>query len=203
MPRITEDQVREKVIKNSLSTCEYVSGYINAQSLIQVKCIKHDLVFSTKYENVKRDNRPHHICPACKEDKANTNKIELLCDFCGKRFFRSPSELSQKSGFNFCCREHKDLAQRIDSGIEFADLRPSHYNPEESKNYRKKAFSNYPHLCLNCGWSEDEDILEVHHIDENRENNKIDNLMILCPTCHRKLTLKKYILKNNKIVLKT
>lgn len=29
---------------------------------------------------------------------------------------------------------------------------------------------------------------EIHHIDENPENNKIVNLFLLCPTCHSKIT---------------
>ena len=43
---------------------------------------------------------------------------------------------------------------------------------------------------------EDKDVLEVHHIDSNHCNNDIDNLMILCPICHRKLTLHYYELDN-------
>ena len=48
-----------------------------------------------------------------------------------------------------------------------------------------------------CGWDEDERILEVHHLDENREHNDISNLSILCPTCHRKITLGYYVLTND------
>jgi predicted HNH restriction endonuclease len=39
-----------------------------------------------------------------------------------------------------------------------------------------------------CGYDEDERILEVHHIDEDRNNNDIKNLCILCPNCHVKIT---------------
>lgn len=31
---------------------------------------------------------------------------------------------------------------------------------------------------------------EIHHIDENPNNNKVDNLLLLCPTCHSKITKK-------------
>lgn len=55
--------------------------------------------------------------------------------------------------------------------------------------YRRNAFEAYPHECAICGYNEEERILEVHHIDENRGNNKIDNLVILCPNCHKKITL--------------
>ena len=38
-------------------------------------------------------------------------------------------------------------------------------------------------------------VLEVHHIDENRNNNDISNLVILCPICHKYLTLHLYTLE--------
>ena len=50
----------------------------------------------------------------------------------------------------------------------------------------------YEHKCMCCGWDEDDRILEVHHIDENRKNSHISNLCLLCPTCHRKITLGYY-----------
>lgn len=28
---------------------------------------------------------------------------------------------------------------------------------------------------------------EIHHCDRNRENNRMDNLLILCPNCHSKI----------------
>lgn len=69
-----------------------------------------------------------------------------------------------------------------------------------SKNYRLRAFETYEHKCLVCGWNEDERILEVHHKDENHDNNDINNLCILCPTCHRKITLHYYKLENNLLI---
>lgn len=38
--------------------------------------------------------------------------------------------------------------------------------------------------CQKCGYNEYPKILGVHHIDENRNNNEQNNLIILCPNCH-------------------
>ena len=38
---------------------------------------------------------------------------------------------------------------------------------------------------------------EVHHLDENHDNNRLSNLMILCPTCHRGISLGYYILNED------
>jgi hypothetical protein len=41
-----------------------------------------------------------------------------------------------------------------------------------------------------CPFCDNEDVghFEVHHIDENPANNEILNLILLCPTCHSKIT---------------
>ncbi|ACU07548.1 HNH nuclease [Flavobacteriaceae bacterium 3519-10] len=42
-------------------------------------------------------------------------------------------------------------------------------------------------VCPFC-YNEDVEHFHVHHIDENPANNKIDNLLMLCPNCHSKIT---------------
>jgi hypothetical protein len=42
-------------------------------------------------------------------------------------------------------------------------------------------------ICPFCP-SEDVDHFEIHHIDENPENNSFENLLMLCPLCHSKIT---------------
>jgi 5-methylcytosine-specific restriction endonuclease McrA len=51
-------------------------------------------------------------------------------------------------------------------------------------NYRKLAFEVYQPICAYCGFGIKE-ILEVAHIDGNRSNNAVKNLVILCPNCHK------------------
>jgi 5-methylcytosine-specific restriction endonuclease McrA len=51
-------------------------------------------------------------------------------------------------------------------------------------NYRKIAFEKYEPLCAHRGFGIPA-VLEVAHIDGNRENNDPSNLVILCPNCHK------------------
>lgn len=51
-------------------------------------------------------------------------------------------------------------------------------------NYRKLAFEHYDPVCAHCGFGI-QSVLEVAHIDGNRNNNGIRNLVILCPNCHK------------------
>jgi 5-methylcytosine-specific restriction endonuclease McrA len=43
--------------------------------------------------------------------------------------------------------------------------------------------SGIPAVCKHCG-TKDFRVLLVHHIDEDRKNNHIENLMWLCHNCH-------------------
>lgn len=202
MPRISPEQIKENVYENSLRTCEYISGYVNRSSLIKVRCLIHGNVFETAYENVARKSRAHHICPLCQQEDLNRNKVLCKCDYCGKEYYVRPSRVD-KSQFHFCCRQCKDQAQQLDSGEQFKELRPAHFGQGKgASSYRERAFRKYEHKCSVCGWDEDENILEVHHIDENRKNGDIDNLIILCPTCHRKLTNHLYELVDRHTIVK-
>lgn len=51
-------------------------------------------------------------------------------------------------------------------------------------NYRKLAFAHYDPLCAHCGFGVPA-VLEVAHLDCNRANNDLSNLVILCPNCHK------------------
>lgn len=201
MGKITEQQLKDNIYKNTLETCEYISGYTGKSDAdITLKCLVHDLYFQTKYENIRRANRAHYVCPYCQQDqrtkKYDKDRVELECAYCHAKFYRGKSKLiNSQSGLYFCCREHKDLAQRINSGEEFSIIRPEHYGTGSS--YREVAFREYPHVCSVCGYNEDERILQVHHRDSNRSNNSLNNLTILCPNCHWKITLGLYDLTDD------
>lgn len=100
---------------------------------------------------------------------------------CGKPIKILQSRIKEN---NFCSRECGNRYKNRDK-----------INIIDSTAYRRNAFLYYPHKCKICGWSKDERVLEVHHIDENRDNNDISNLVILCPTCHKYLTLHLYTLE--------
>lgn len=58
-----------------------------------------------------------------------------------------------------------------------------------SNHIRKYLFEKFDNKCSNCGWGEKNEYtgkipLEVEHIDGNSENNKEENLTLLCPNCH-------------------
>lgn len=62
-------------------------------------------------------------------------------------------------------------------------MHPKHYKPFHTK-YRKRALKYYGGKCNVCNYSVCENMLDVHHIDNDRSNNKIENLEVLCVWHH-------------------
>ncbi len=184
---------------------ELASDYAGYNKPIDISCTKHKYTFQLP-EASQLLSKPAGAffdgCPECKVERRSRPRVKVNCAYCGKEMFR-PDNWSEKNKTDlaFCCREHKILAQRI-GGI----LVPSHYGKAFSSDssvstnrseYRRLAFHVYPHRCAVCGYNNVLDILEVHHIDGNRANNDISNLIILCPNCHRLVTLKLYSVRRD------
>lgn len=53
-----------------------------------------------------------------------------------------------------------------------------------SKGLRKKVFQRDQDKCVVC--RRDENII-IHHVDEDKENNVLGNLVVLCRSCHGRI----------------
>lgn len=200
MSKLTD--IIHDLFKLSSGRYSVVSQYTSYDEPLTIRCHIHNCTFDVdkahmlyKFDKISSDVILN--CPECQHLKAVSNKVKVTCEYCGKVLYRYRSwDKQNKTSFAFCCVEHKNLMQRI--GSSRPGLLPDHYG--KSKDYRKLAFASYEHCCAVCRYSECEDILEVHHIDEDRTNNSIDNLVILCPNCHKKLSLKLYkLVKTDRI----
>jgi 5-methylcytosine-specific restriction endonuclease McrA len=133
--------------------------------------------------------------------KSDQNRTLLKCNFCGTEFYRVVTKIAKsRSGLHFCSRVCKDKAQRLKSGKEFDAIRPDHFGDSNGRRYyRDIAFEYYPIKCANikCLYDEDDRLLEVHHRDMDRDNNLVENLVILCSRCHRGVTSGYYELNEN------
>jgi hypothetical protein len=150
---------------------------------INKKCLHCKLKFLARSADHKR-GRAKYCSRSCSAIHTNLLKPKIKhspnvkCAYCDKEFYLNHSkQKNSKSGLFFCCREHKDLAQRI-GGIK--EIQPDHYGT----GYRALAWSQLPNKCNRCNYCEIIEILQVHHRDHNHSNNKLSNLEILCPNCH-------------------
>lgn len=111
-------------------------------------------------------------------DKPGKGRRRFTCAYCKVIKYKLKSRFKMGKGrFEFCGVNCKNQAQRI-GGI----LAPKHAG--KSTNYRRKALRMLPNVCARCGYKKKKEILQVHHKDEDRGNDDINNLEILCPNCH-------------------
>lgn len=194
--RLTQEEVCIKIKENYNDEVELISQYVSKRKEITLRCKKCGHIWNTIAANALylSSGCKNKVCPNCRQIESESSKIKVKCAYCGKEIVRTKSDLNKnKSGFFYCSKECGNLHKNY--------LRLSSGEWDNSNNYRLKAFNNFEHKCSVCGWNEDTDILEVHHYDENHNNNDINNLVILCPICHRKITSHKYRLLEDKYTL--
>ncbi len=98
---------------------------------------------------------------------------EVSCIVCGKMILAG---LNKKTCSRACSNINR-TGTKYKTGI---------FKKDKVKTYRhlKMRLMNIRgKTCQKCGYAKDK-ILQVHHIDENRNNNDLDNLQLLCPNCH-------------------
>ena len=121
------------------------------------------------------------LCKDCGGKKASNEK--LYCKKCGYKHRVRPNGLKynivkENQGWN-------NSNKVFDKAIRFK-------NGEYS--YRKMMLSKYKNICEECRQTSNN--IQIHHKDENRQNNNKNNLMILCPSCHQKIYHKRTFWKN-------
>jgi hypothetical protein len=96
-------------------------------------------------------------------------RVIKKCPVCGKEFEDLVGHQKQKTTCSYSC-----------SNTYF---RSGTSNPNwKNDSYRSTCFDNHKKECIICGENK---IVAVHHYDENRNNNKSENLIPLCPTHHQ------------------
>lgn len=98
--------------------------------------------------------------------------IEKACPICGVKFkTQKRSDKREKKTCSYSC-----------SNTFFRSGKDNPNWKEISTQYRSKCFEYHKKECVIC---KEEKVVEVHHIDEDRNNNDIFNLVPLCPTHHK------------------
>ena len=148
----------------------------------------------------KRPEMSGRKCPAYIDGR--TLKI-YYCKDCGKKICYN----TWKYGTKRCasCANKKELSPNWRGGIS-SELYPLEFTSKLKKQIRKR--DNY--TCQICGMTEEEHlilydrVLDIHHIDYDKENLNPDNLMSLCHKCNMKVNRNrdywyayfKYIMEN-------
>jgi len=101
-------------------------------------------------------------------------RVILSCEQCGKEYSKTPSMAGRS---RFCSRRCQ--------GIYTCSKRTGSNNPNYKsgiKSFRERAIECFGEKCRICKSVFD---IEIHHINADRSNNELDNLVPLCVSCHQ------------------
>lgn len=133
--------------------------------------------------NIRRNI--HCYCSRKCQDASRVTRLSCTCAICNKVIQKALNQFKQsKSGKVFCSRHCATIFNNktLRSGLDH----PNFTNGKAS--YRERAFKCYTVKCELCDYAVKE-VLEVHHLDGNRDNNILENLVVLCPTHHTECAL--------------
>ena len=159
------------------------------KSVIPKNCLQCNKRFDARRVDVKRGHAK--FCSrSCSSKYRSLNSSSpqnnVTCATCGIGVYRKPSQIkNSKNKIFFCSRVCKEKAQQIDTVYSIPEIQPNHYGNKISiHSYRVRALKELGESCNRCGYNEYKKVLQVHHKDRDRLNNSIENLEVLCPTCH-------------------
>jgi len=108
-----------------------------------------------------------------KSCETSPGKEQIICPICKIEFTAKKSKQRK-----FCSREC--VKNSYKSG-RMHDIKNPNYR-KGSRVYRARAFAHYLNECFVCKTIEKK--LYVHHINPSHEVNNVENLRILCASCH-------------------
>lgn len=161
--------------------CRMGSEIIRERKIVRVK--EYDLnptrckVCGKPFKYEKRKNKfCSHSCAASFNNLGRLRSglySKKPCIVCGK------ITKNTKYCSNACCGkfERLEAVKRISLSGDLGDRRNRWYL-EETRGRK----------CESCGlskWLETPIPLDIHHKDGNSDNNKLENLEMICPNCHR------------------
>jgi len=119
------------------------------------------------------------ICKKCEKEKEHHAKG--LCYGCYRNIAWEPPKGICKR----CKREMKVHAKGLCGGcynFVFHLERIKSHSYKKKYNLDHKTYKKITKSCFVCGFDK---VVDLHHLDENRENNSEENLLGLCPNHHK------------------
>jgi len=118
-------------------------------------------------------------------------RVEMVCEQCGKNFLVYPHQTTGPWKRKFCsrnCRHRYIVGEAHPNWIGGQKGYPTGWSAARNKAHAKGTGS-----CVLCRMTEEENgrMLDVHHIDYDKNNLSDGNLIELCQSCHTKTNFKR------------
>ena len=138
------------------------------------------------YVPAYRKRTAKFCCIFCQNHRQH-EKYVFECSSCKKTVTTSPSRRNHKKKFcSLECRESKRKTER-ERRLQQKAYSIVRRGTSQGRTFRKYFFSFKEKKCDICGYEEYDFCLDLHHLDGNPQNNKIENIKVLCVICHRKV----------------
>lgn len=132
--------------------------------------------------------KPRHLkngwgkyCSKICQNEAQKKGMFVACAHCGQKIYRTEKNVKHSKSGNFFCNK-SCLAIWKNKHIIIGEQHPRWKHGENAyRNIMKRDAKEA--ICVHCG-IKNFIVLLVHHIDRNRKNNHVDNLLWLCHNCH-------------------
>lgn len=117
-------------------------------------------------------------------------KFSVACQSCSNKFeVEERSKLFPTKTQYFCSRS---CANRVGG-----KAKAGKYHHDDVASYTTVAWRHHERKCLIC---DERNIVAVHHLNENHDDNRPENLVPLCPTHHQYMHSKHKRLIENKVL---
>lgn len=184
-------KARRLFLENNNQSCLQCNGKFVSQNKKQKFCS----IDCRKQYTIKANTS---TCIECKKEYVKKYKEQKYCSFlchginkfkikkclyCGKEF-KVPNCVDKRSSMSgsFCslyCVNSFRVGENNPNWHGGCSFEP--YGTLFNRSFKKNILKKYSYRCILCGITKK---LVVHHIDYNKQNNDIENLIVLCRSCH-------------------
>ncbi len=159
-----EENIKELVKEcySKTDLCNRLNYTPNGYGFRKVNTLIDTYNLDTSHFDSKRKSRKYNI-------------IEKECPVCSEIFETKENHRDEKTTCSYSCSNtHFRSGENHPNWKEISD--------SKTKKYRDICFKHHDKICIIC---EEDKIVEVHHYDEDHENNHPTNLIPICSTHHK------------------